>query len=534
MNAVQATKGDGTTADIFVVKLDPAGSELPLLDVLGAGGTETENGIAVNAAGYAYIVGTSSATGYPLRTEYSSLQGRQRHRRHEKLAPNGGPTPVYSTYVGGTGADVGQAIALDATGNAVVVGQANGATFPTSAGTFQASRGNADSVVVRLESRAPLLSPSAATAKPKATQTFTATEGSGLGYTFSLKTNLSGGSITTAGVYTAGAKGSVTDVVQVKDSEEAVGTVDVTVGPGITIVPATPEVAPFGTLNFTASGGSGAGFTWTLSGTPKGSITAAGKYTAPGTAGVTDTAVVQDSLQNTASVQISVGGAIAIAPATPKSPPRGSLTFTATKGSGTGYVWSLTQAPSGGTITAAGAYKAGTKPSVTDVAKVKDSLGNESTINIEVGPGVSIDPPAPTVLAGGAITFKATGGSSSYKWTLQAAPSKGSLDEASGIYSAGLVTVPVTDIVLATDSLGNTQTALVQVKVAGSGDPGSSPTPPAADEGGCAASPARNVWPDGLCVRVGPRPRAPHETPSRVGRSRRLAVALVSGLPCRP
>jgi hypothetical protein len=61
-------------------------------------------------------------------------------------------------------------------------------------------------------------------------QTFTASGGSGTGYTWSLSTNASGGSINPAtGVYTAGPTGKVTDVVRVQDSLGSSATATVTV-----------------------------------------------------------------------------------------------------------------------------------------------------------------------------------------------------------------------------------------------------------------------------------------------------------------
>lgn len=500
-NAIQEANAGGT--DIFVTKLDAAGANHLYTTWLGGSGNETASGIAVDGDGYATIVGYSSATGYPLRTEASTYKGGN-DAVVTRLKPNGGTVAVYSSYLGGTGSDLAYGVALDAAGNAVVVGS-TASTFPVTTGAAQTTRYGTDGFIAKLISPSPDLAPNPASVKPKGSQTITATGGSGLEYVFSFKDNKSGGTISTSGAYVAGATGGVTDIVQVKDSENAVGTLDIAVGPAITIAPTAPNVAPKGTLALTATGGSDEGYTWSLSGTPNGSITTDGTYTAPDLAGASDTAVVEDSLHNTASVQISVGGGIAITPATPKSPPRGSLTFAATGGSGKGFVWTLPKTPSGGSITAAGVYKAGTTASVTDTAHVVDDLGNAKDIDIEVGAAVAITPVNPSVNGGGAITFSATGGDGKFTWTLQAAPSNGTIDKASGLYSAGVVTAPVTDIVLATDSLGNTATSLVEVKVASepeqpSADAGTNmPTnpndgtasEPAADEGGCSASPAR-------------------------------------------
>ena len=61
-----------------------------------------------------------------------------------------------------------------------------------------------------------------------------------------------------------------------------------------------------------------------------------------------------------------------------------SQTFTASGGSGLGYVWSFVQNESGGTLTASGDYQAGPVGGVTDVVQVVDSFANSATATVDV------------------------------------------------------------------------------------------------------------------------------------------------------
>ncbi len=68
--------------------------------------------------------------------------------------------------------------------------------------------------------------------------------------------------------------------------------------------------------------------------------------------------------------------------------PRGSVTFAATGGTGTGYVYSLSQNESGGSIdSATGVYVAGAKPVTTDVVTVTDSGAATATASVAIQGG---------------------------------------------------------------------------------------------------------------------------------------------------
>jgi hypothetical protein len=144
---------------------------------------------------------------------------------------------------------------------------------------------------------------------PKATEHFIVNGGGGL--TWSIADNNSGGTINSStGVYTAGATGNVSDVVSVTNGTST-ATVVVTVGPAITILPASPVyLQPGGTTTFTASGGSGSfsGTAWSLVTNVTGASVGAGTGSfSAGSGSGTDVVRVTDTLGNTATVTIVVG-----------------------------------------------------------------------------------------------------------------------------------------------------------------------------------------------------------------------------------
>ncbi len=132
----------GGTYDGFVAKLDAAGSQLVYSTYVGGTGDDGASGVVVDTSGNAYITGGSTSNNYPTTpgafdTNNSSILGLP-DAVVTKINPTGSAL-VYSTYLGGGfNLDAGSAIALDASGNAFVVGGTNGG-FPTTGGAFDTS-----------------------------------------------------------------------------------------------------------------------------------------------------------------------------------------------------------------------------------------------------------------------------------------------------------------------------------------------------------------------------------------------------------
>lgn len=123
---------------VLVVKLDPQATNYLYMRYLGGSVYESANAIAVDGAGNAYIAGVTASPDFP-QTAGASL-GTAPTRNTDtrsfviKLDPNG--EMVYSGLVGGSAASTAQAIAVTATGQAVVSGTSNASGFPATPGAY--------------------------------------------------------------------------------------------------------------------------------------------------------------------------------------------------------------------------------------------------------------------------------------------------------------------------------------------------------------------------------------------------------------
>ena len=122
--------------DAFVTKLNATGSALSYSTYLGGDGSDQGNGIAVDTSGNAYVTGFTGSTNFPTTTGAFPTGGGG-DAFVTALGPTG-VTLVFSTYLGGTGGDMGMGITVDAMSspNAYVVGITQSTDFMTTPGAF--------------------------------------------------------------------------------------------------------------------------------------------------------------------------------------------------------------------------------------------------------------------------------------------------------------------------------------------------------------------------------------------------------------
>jgi hypothetical protein len=144
----------------FVAKLNPTGTALVYSTYLGGSGLAADfpysgdagYGIAVDAAGNAYVTGQTYSTDFPVtagafQAVNNAAANGQANAFITKVNPTG-TALVYSTYLGGSGIkqsygfplDAGKSIAVDSSGSAYVAGQAESADFPVTTGAYQTTQ----------------------------------------------------------------------------------------------------------------------------------------------------------------------------------------------------------------------------------------------------------------------------------------------------------------------------------------------------------------------------------------------------------
>jgi len=118
--APQRSKGDDR--DAFIAKLSPDGAALAYSTFLGGDDVDLGNGIAVDDAGSAYVTGVTYSEDFPTTAgAYQRDYAASRDVFAAKLSADGSRL-LYSTFIGGSGTDISNAVAIDTAGNAYLAG----------------------------------------------------------------------------------------------------------------------------------------------------------------------------------------------------------------------------------------------------------------------------------------------------------------------------------------------------------------------------------------------------------------------------
>jgi hypothetical protein len=138
--------------DAFVTKLAPNGASLVYSTFLGGSRSDWGHAIAVDSEGHAYVTGGTLSADFPTTpgARDTSFKGHG-DAFVTKLAPNGASL-VYSTFLGGSEYDWGEAIAVDDEGHVYVTGGTKSSDFPTTPGAVGSTlKGDGDAFITKYE-----------------------------------------------------------------------------------------------------------------------------------------------------------------------------------------------------------------------------------------------------------------------------------------------------------------------------------------------------------------------------------------------
>ena len=129
--AVQGTLGG--SFDAFCTKLNASGTGLAFSTFFGGSGNEYTRGIGVDSGGNVIFCGITASANFPVQNAFqATYQGGTSVNNDGfivRLAGTGGPVR-YSSFLGGPGADDPRSMALDGSGNPVIVGLTDSVAFP--------------------------------------------------------------------------------------------------------------------------------------------------------------------------------------------------------------------------------------------------------------------------------------------------------------------------------------------------------------------------------------------------------------------
>ena len=136
--------------EAFVSKLNPTGSALVYSSYLGGTAASYGNGIALDSSLNAYVAGWTTSMDFPVTSSAYETTYNKSNEAFVAKVNAAGSALAYATYLGGANPDVANAIGVDASGNAYVAGYAYGGGFPVVSPLQMASGGFYDAFVSEL------------------------------------------------------------------------------------------------------------------------------------------------------------------------------------------------------------------------------------------------------------------------------------------------------------------------------------------------------------------------------------------------
>ncbi|MEY2409213.1 MAG: hypothetical protein QOF48_1883, partial [Verrucomicrobiota bacterium] len=149
---IRSSNTFGGSNDVFVTKFLPDGSGLSYS--IAFGGKKADQGwaIAVDAAGRAYVTGSTDSTNFPVVNATTPQQMASAGKTDVFCAEidADGASLLFSIYLGGKKRDLGYGIAVDGAGSVYLTGRTESSGFPTNAAVQSELAGHNDAFVMKV------------------------------------------------------------------------------------------------------------------------------------------------------------------------------------------------------------------------------------------------------------------------------------------------------------------------------------------------------------------------------------------------
>ena len=142
-----ALQSTNTAYANFIAKVKPAGDGLAFATYF-AGGI---NAIAPGPGGDVFVSGIVVDGFQTTPKAAQSVYGGSFGDAFAARLNASGTALLYATYIGGAGYDIGQSMAVDAAGNAIIVGSTGSTNFPLAANVQRISQGGAEAFITKLD-----------------------------------------------------------------------------------------------------------------------------------------------------------------------------------------------------------------------------------------------------------------------------------------------------------------------------------------------------------------------------------------------
>ena len=135
--------------DAFIAKLDPSGSRLVYSTYFGGDSDESGQSLTVDPTGAVCAVGWTQSENFPTQNAYNDRLSGRRDVFVTKIHPSG-KSLMFSTYLGGASLDFGKDLSLGSSGTIWVTGYTGSDDFPVKDAIFSELSGKLDAFITQL------------------------------------------------------------------------------------------------------------------------------------------------------------------------------------------------------------------------------------------------------------------------------------------------------------------------------------------------------------------------------------------------